>query len=373
MQEQEFRKLLDKYLNGSISDKEKELLEKFREELKLLNQELPFENEAHKNAIKESLWKGVNIQTFNSKKRKIARWKVPTAAAVFIGLVTSGYFYLQNTTSNASNIVPENVISLQLEDGSIKIIKEGETTNITDKNGNILGQQKGSQLVYDELNSKKELIYNTLKVPYGKTFQLRLSDGTVAHLNAGSSLKYPVQFLDGMERKVFITGEAYLNVAKDATRPFIVNADNLNVRVLGTQFNVSAYPEDETTEVVLVEGAVSLYTENDGHDSNKTLLAPGYKGSFNKTKNSITKNEVVTDIYTSWINGKLIFRNMTFENILKKLERHYDVVFVDNNTKLSKRVFNANFGKEPIENVLDELKTNYGIKYSIIDDKIVIE
>lgn len=374
MQEEEFRKLLDKYLNGSISDKEKELLEKFNEELKSLNQELPFENEARKNAIKETLWAGISSQKLKSKERKPSSWKVPAAAAIFIGLIITSYFYLQSTTSNTPQIIPENVISLQLEDGTLKIIKEGETASITDKNGNILGQQKGNQLVYDELNSKKELVYNTLKVPYGKTFQLKLSDGTIAHLNAGSSLKYPVQFLNGMERQVFITGEAYLDVAKDAEHPFIVNADNLNVRVLGTQFNVSAYPEDETTEVVLVEGAVSLYSETNGYNTKKnTLLAPGFKGSFNKEENSISKNKVVTNLYTSWITGKLVFRNMTFGNILKKLERHYDVTIVNNNTELAKKVFNANFGKEPIENVLNELKANYGIEYNITDDKITIE
>lgn len=374
MQEQEFRKLLDKSINGTISNEEREILERFEEELKSLNKELTFENDTHKKTIKDSLWAGIATRTLDSRKRKFAKWKVPAAAAVCIGLILSGYLYVQNTTSNTSTIIPENAISLQLEDGTIKIIKEGETADIIGKNGDVLGQQEGSQLVYNKLSAKKKLVYNILKVPYGKTFKLKLSDGTIAHLNAGSSLKYPVQFLDGAERKVFVTGEAYLDVAKDAAHPFIVNANNLNVRVLGTQFNVSAYPEDEITEVVLVEGAVSLYSEVDSYNTEKnTLLEPGFKGSFDKTKNSFAKTEVVTDVYTSWINGKLIFRNMTFENILKKLERHYDVTFVENNTKLSKKVFNANFGKEPIENVLEELKVNYGIKYSFKADKIIIE
>lgn len=374
MREQEFNKLLDKYLDGSISDKEKELLEKFKEKLKSLNQELPFENEARKNEIKEELWVGISSQKQNSKPKKSPNWKVPAAAAIFICLIAASYFYQRITTLTTPQTILENAISLQLEDGTIKLIKEGETGNITDTNGTILGQQKGNQLVYEEISSKKELVYNILKVPYGKTFQLKLSDGTIAHLNAGSSLKYPVQFLEGMKRQVFITGEAYLDVAKDAEHPFIVNAANLNVMVLGTQFNVSAYPEDETAEVVLVEGAVSLYSEADGYNAKKnTLLAPGFKGSYNKVENSIAKNEVVTSLYTSWINGKLVFRNMTFGNILKKLERHYDVTIINNNTELSKKVFNANFGKEPIENVLNELKANYGIVYHITEDKIVIQ
>ena len=147
--------------------------------------------------------------------------------------------------------------------------------------------------------------------------------------------------------------------------PFVVKANNLKVRVLGTQFNVSAYPEDETTDVVLVEGSVSLYKAIEEYGDNNTLLEPGFKGSFNKAANSFDTEKVITSIYTSWMKDELVFRNMTFANILKKLERHYDVVIVNNNGTLSQNSFNANFGDEPIENVLEELKLNYGIEYSI--------
>ena len=184
-------------------------------------------------------------------------------------------------------------------------------------------------------------------------------------LNAGSSLKYPVQFLEETQREVFITGEAYLKVAKDSGNPFIVSADNLNVRVLGTEFNVSAYPEDNTTEVVLVEGSVGLYTDaqKQEYETKHTLLKPGFKGVLNKDKNNIQQEKVVTSIYTSWMKDELVFRKMTFNNILKKLERHYDVVIINKNEVLSEKIFNANFGNEPLENVLKELKENYGIQY----------
>ncbi|SNZ01664.1 FecR family protein [Flagellimonas pacifica] len=374
MQEQEFKKLLDKYLNGSISDHELEILVKFKEELRLANKESHFTNEDHKNAIKESLWTSINTQTRTSKKKKSLVWKVSAAAAVFIGLLATGYFYLQNTKSNTDFMIPENVITLQLENGEMKIIDEDGQVEIFDDRGNIIGQQEGKSLKYANTIAKKELVYNTLNVPNGKTFQLRLSDGTIAHLNAGSSIKYPVQFIKGTNRQIFVTGETYLDVAKDPEHPFIVNTNGLNVQVLGTQFNVSAYPEDETTEVVLVEGSVSLYTETEGYDANKRVyLEPGFKGSFDKTKNNIDTSKVITGLYTSWINGKLVFRNMTFNNILKKLERHYNVTITNNNSDLTHEEFNANFGNEPIENVLRELKSNYGIEYKILGDKIIIE
>lgn len=373
MQEQEFKKLLDKYLNESISNQELEILEKFKQELKLAHLEPHFNDEAHKNAIKESLWTSINTQT-RSKRRKSIVWKVSAAAAVFIGLMATGYFYLQNNTSNTNLIIPENAITLQLENGETKVINEDGQVEILDAVGNVVGQQDGKRLKYANTDSKNELVYNTLNVPNGKTFQLQLSDGTIVHLNAGSSIKYPVQFIEGSDRQISVTGEAYLDVAKDPEHPFIVNTNGLNVRVLGTQFNVSAYPEDETTEVVLVEGAVSLYTEKEEYGSEKNVyLKPGFKGSFDKVKNNIDTSEVITNLYTSWVNGKLVFRNMTFNNIMKKLERHYDVTIINNNSDLTHEEFNANFGNEPIEDVLMELKANYGIEYQFLNDKIIIE
>jgi len=372
MREQEFKTLLDKYLNGTISDEEQEILESFKKELDRFDKEPHFKNDTHKTELKESLWLSINKKTGNSKDRKSAARKVSAVAALFLGLITTGYFYLR-TPANSNMFIPENAITLQLENGDIKIIHEDGQIEVMDSGGKIVGTQHGKRLTYESNDFKKELAYNTLNVPNGKTFQLQLSDGTIAHLNAGSSIKYPVQFIKGMNRQISVTGEAYLDVAKDPEHPFIVNTNGLNVRVLGTQFNVSAYPEDETTEVVLVEGSVSLYTGADVYDSTKKVyLQPGFMGSFDKATDNIDTSKVITGLYTSWINGKLIFRNMAFKNILKKLERHYNVTIINKNSHLTNEIFNANFGNEPIENVLKELKVNYGIDYQIINDKILI-
>ncbi|WP_136464967.1 FecR family protein [Flagellimonas onchidii] len=372
MQEQEFKKLLDKYLNGSISNQELEVLEKFKEELNALNHESHFKDEVHKNDLRESMWAAIHAQT-PIKNRKSIIWKVSAIAAIFLGLLATGYFYLQ-TSTQPNLAIPDNAITLQLENGDVKVIDEDGFIQVIDQEGEIVGKQEGKSLKYANNTSKRELAYNTLKVPHGKTFQLQLSDGTIAHLNAGSSITYPVQFIQGQNRQVSVVGEAYLDVAKDSEHPFIVNANGLNIRVLGTQFNVSAYPEDETTEVVLVEGSVSLYTEGEKYGSDKNVyLKPGFMGSLDKANNHIATAEVTTSLYTSWINGKLIFRNMTLKNIMKKLERHYAVTIFNNNSDLMSEKFNANFGNEPITNVLQELKDNYGIQYQILDDKIIIQ
>ena len=138
-------------------------------------------------------------------------------AAMFLILLTSGYFLYFNEANENSFTIPDNAITLQLEDGTVKIIEEDGSSKVLDKSGKFVGQQRGSQLVYTKQvsTSVEEVIFNTLTVPYGKKFNLLLSDGTKVTLNSGSSLKYPVQFLEGAQREVFITGEAYLDVAKD--------------------------------------------------------------------------------------------------------------------------------------------------------------
>lgn len=313
---------------------------------------------------------------FQSRKKGGSRnlvWKY-AVAAVLIGLLTTTFF-LRQTANGSFNQTRANQdhITLQLQDGSVEILEEGKAGTLLDSKGNLLGTQKGNQIIYSPKKQAGELTYNTVQVPYGKKFEILLSDGTHVHLNSGTRLKYPVQFVKGEKRQVFLSGEAFFDVARDKEHPFVVRADDLNVQVLGTQFNVSSYNEDARTDVVLVEGSVSMFPEGETLDSEKSLLLqPGLKGSFDKESGAISQKRVLTTVYTSWIHGELVFRNMTFGNILKKLERHYNLEITNNNEVLAKETFNANFGNEPIEQVLEYLKTMYGITYTLDEDHVII-
>jgi len=375
MTKKEFYDLLLKFENNDCTIGEEKLLFQFYDDLQKKDK-MGSWTLSEKEETRIRLLRRINnsIQAPQEKQTKKINWKrYQSIAAVVICFMAAGYLFFQ-LTGTPSDILPKDAITLQLEDGTIHILENDGTVKIQNKNGDIIGQQNGNQLTYDKNSSPQKLAYNTLSIPNGKTFQLQLSDGTQVHLNAGSSLKYPVQFLKDAERKVFITGEAFLSVSKDTKHPFIVNANNLNVRVLGTQFNVSAYPEDNTADVVLVEGSVGLYAKNDVFDASKSdLLKPGFKGSYNKETKKISKEAVTTSIYTSWLTGELIFRNMTFDNILKKLERHYDITIVNNNKTLGNKVFNANFGQISANEVFRKLKINYGIEYQMDGDTIIIK
>lgn len=308
-------------------------------------------------------------------RRFIAIMKYASIAILFI---TVGFYLHHTFYENIEDqaIVPrKDAITLQLENGNIEIITEDGTSMIKDPAGKIVGVQRGKKLVYEDTDTKKKLVYNTLSVPNGQKFNIELSDGTIIHLNSGSSIKFPITFVKGKQRQVFLVGEAYFEVAHDRDHPFVVNAQNLDITVYGTKFNVSNYPEDTDMEIVLVDGSVSLIESNTAKTDNKEVfLKPGFMGVFNKVNNNISQEEVNTSIYTSWMNGNLVFRNIPFENIIQKLERHYNVVIINNNKRLAAETFNATIETkyETIEQVFNYFNKVHQIEYKIVENKIII-
>ena len=316
-----------------------------------------------------------SVIEINPKKSNFKKY-ISIAASIVV-LLGIGFAYQKDifkTKTQPKFDFKSTDIVLQLENGNTQIISENNKVEVRDADGNVVGNQDGDKIVYDDNSALEKTTYNTIKIPYGKKFRLQLSDGTLVHLNAGTTLRYPVKFIAGENRQVFLDGEAFFDVAKDKKHPFIVNADALNVRVLGTHFNVSNYPEDAATDVVLVEGSVGMYRSNEEFDSTKnTILKPGFKGSFNKENTVISTKAVITDIYTSWINGGLTFRNMTFKNIITKLERRYNVTIINKNEKLANEKFNASFSDESIEKVMSYFNDIHGINYTIKNNQILIK
>ena len=332
-------------------------------------------NDLDINKIKEELMKEIR----KGKKQFYGRrlLSVMKYAAIAIFFIGVGIIWQQGVFDKTQNavIVPRtDVITLELENGDIEIITEAGTTRVQNSNGKVVGVRQGNKLVYDK-SVELELVFNTLTVPNGKQFNIVLSDGSNVHLNSGSSIKYPVNFLKGQQRQVFLTGEAFFDVAHDQEHAFVVNAQDLDIHVYGTKFNVSNYPEDRDTEVVLVEGSVGLRESNlENADKAEIYLKPGYMGIYNRSDNNISQEEVNTSIYTSWMNGNLVFRNISFENIIQKLQRHYNVVIINNNEKLAHETFNATIETqhETIEQVFNYFNKVYQIEYKIIENKIII-
>lgn len=220
----------------------------------------------------------------------------------------------------------------------------------------------------------EEVAHKTISVPNGERFSLELADGTRVHLNSGTILKFPVPFEQNGNREVFMEGEGYFEVMTDRKRPFIVHTDGLNLRVLGTRFTISAYPDEETFHTVLVEGSVELYGDGESLKApGATMMQPGHIASWQKKAKKMTMEEIDTGLYTGWMDGKLIFNHMPFGDILKKLERNYDVRISNNYKKLDGIRFTASFDTENLEQVLGAFGKNHAFRYFLDGNTVRIE
>ena len=310
----------------------------------------------------------------SKKSKRIYFMNFVKYAAVCILIFGLGYYSNNNFViiDEIPKITPKaNDIVLSSGDDQVVInndASQGKGNKIFSKTNLI---QKSNLLIYDDSLELNELVYHTLKVPYGKRFNILFSDGSKVSLNSGSILRYPVKFLSNQKREVFLQGEAYFDVAEDKSNLFVVNSEGINVEVHGTKFMVKNYSEDSNSDIILVSGSVKIQ-----NSLNKTslLLKPGHKGSVNKVDFKITETKVNTKIYTSWIDGEVIFRMETFDQILKKLERLYNVTIINNREESLNELFNAaiDVNNEDIEMVLEYFNKIYNIEYKIFNNKIII-
>ncbi len=351
----------------------------FEEFVKLHYETMTAMNKPDVDRIKKNLLREIKKDSRKDKQARYGRRIITVLKYAAVGLLffalgdlnQNGYF----ETSQKSILVPgEDAITIEMDNGNLETIDLHGNKQLRNSDGNVIGTQQKSQLTYSSTAPVEKLVYNTLRIPYGKRFDVVLSDGTRVYLNSGSSLKYPVKFLKGSDRVVRLTGEAYFEVTKDQEHPFIVNTDDIDVKVLGTKFNVSHYPEDSSISTVLVEGSVELHEWDDsGKDiSDPVLLKPGFMAEWNKPDRLMSVENVDTRIYTAWVQGKMIFRNTTFRKIRQALERKYNVTIINNNTDLDDQLFDATFDIETIEQVLQSFNKSYAINYKIENNKVII-
>lgn len=234
--------------------------------------------------------------------------------------------------------------------------------------------------------------YNEIFVPNGQKSEITLIDGTKVWINAGSRLRFPNKF-GGTTRDVWLEGEAFFEVEKNPGKPFFVHTSNINIRVLGTSFNVRAYPEEELIETTLLEGAVSLQKTNDNGELDKEIvnLKPNHKAVYFKSKNAYVTESLIkeikqplevrkilvsepvdAEIASSWKEGKLIFENEKFINIVPQLERYYDVKISVKDETLHDVRYTGTIKKISIEQTIKALQLTTPFNYEIKDSLILI-
>jgi hypothetical protein len=309
------------------------------------------------------------LETRIKKEKRTAKIKsykqsLLLVAAVFICVFGLSYLADFNKIDTDS----KNII-LTTSSGQ-KVILDADEIQLKKLDGIV--ETKSNTLVYNKDENLETFVKNTIDVPYGKRFKLNLSDGTLVYLNSGSSFTYPVSFIDGIDREVFLSGEAFFDVSSDSLNTFKVVSTGSYVEVYGTKFNFKDYQEDNFSEVILTEG--SLGVKNTISNSETIVLRPGDKAKVNYAGEGVEIKEVNTMLYTSWIDGRIIFRDENINNMITKLERIYDVIIINNNDKLNDEYINATIltETESIENVLDYLEEIYNLNYKIINNKIII-
>ena len=380
-----FESLILKYINQTSSSNELKILIKALEDIKnvrvfkeyiktnfysiyVMNQ---FETEDIISEIKKRIHR-----TQKKEKGAVFFKKTLKYAALIVLMFSLGYYSHLNSIGygvEVQKITPKADDIVLSAEGNDLIIQKDEYKNQSEKKlvSKINLVQKSNQLIYDNNIKVEKISFHSLKVPYGKRFNIIFSDGSKVYLNSGSSIKYPIKFIPNQVREVFLEGEAFFDVTENKSDLFIVNSNGINVEVYGTRFNVRNYPEDYNSDIVLVQGSVGI---TNSKNNDVTKLTPGFKGSVNKENLKIEKSKINTKIYTSWIDGEFIFRNESFSQILKKLERLYNVTIIDNREKKSKELFNAaiDVENEKIEEVLNYFNKIYNIEYQIFNNKIII-
>ncbi|MBE0653108.1 MAG: FecR domain-containing protein [Bacteroidales bacterium] len=310
----------------------------------------------------------------NHSTRNLNYLKYAAGIAVLIGLGTSLYFSVLNTKPFRIEAASDEAFlkgKIILADGSIK---EYDTKEIA------ISQNSSESLIInnDTINlesNKKENALNQVIIPYGKSSKIILADGSHIWLNAGSRLSYPSEFR-GNSREIYLTGEAFFEVSHNPSKPFYVITPEIKIRVIGTSFNVSAYPDEQTVQTVLVSGKVTA-------GKNKLLagtidLVPGERLTYDKSTTDLSKDKVDINNHSSWKDGYLLFNNAPCSHVFLKLERYYnkDIRYEESFEKASfsgKLVLKDNL-MEVLNNIAFAssliIEDQNGILYIKNDDKI---
>lgn len=337
------------------------------------NRHLQAKEEIYHLFDKERVWSNIESQIDTAPRflyMKLNQLKY--AAAILLPLIMIGAYLIIQQSNSIDNdstfaesvIIPGNDKAiLKLANGEEIVLSDSKTISINLNNGSQV-QNSDNALVYtidSETNTYSKPEYNELVVPVGGKYKVQLADGSIVQLNAGSSLRFPVSFTDSV-RQVFLVGEAYFDVTHTG-KAFIVSNDNMDIRVLGTSFNVRAYKEDKIIHTTLVEGKVAVQNNNDS-TSELLYLSPSEQFQFNKNTSQSTVSQVDTEIYTAWVNGKFYFQNESLDNIMIELARWYDFEYQFVNESLKEYHYTGRISRtENIENLLYMIEQTASVKF----------
>ena len=259
---------------------------------------------------------------------------------------------------------------LKLYNGKTVVLDSTMKSSLIAHEANVRIEMDSNHLLryssHDSIEMANDNKNNELIIPKGGEYQVVLADGTKVWLNSASRLIYPQSFM-GKERRVVLSGEAFFDVTHDAERPFVVETSRMNVKVLGTRFNVNDYDDNEEVSTTLVNGSVEIVSG----DQQAFRLVPGEQ-AYGK-ENELENREVTVRLHTYWIDGKFLFNNTELEEIAKQISRWYDVEIFFSSESVKKVRFTGAIVKfKPLEDLVRMIESTSQVRFSVKGRTIVI-
>ncbi|MEG2556253.1 MAG: DUF4974 domain-containing protein [Odoribacter sp.] len=297
-------------------------------------------------------------------------WQRYAAAVVLLFCIGISFFMLNPSRIEESDLPLSQCITpgkkqatLTLSNGQ-QISLSDNLSQMTEKNGAVI-QNTGTQLVYQPQDSTEALVYNTITVPRGGEYILALSDGSTIWINSESEITYPVVF-SKTNREIRLKGEAFFDIKKDTLRPFIVQTDQFNIRVTGTQFNIRTYSND-IASATLAKGSIQLEK-----DHKITRLLPGQQVSL--INNRVKVRQVDVEEIIAWRNEAFCFKDRPLESILNEIARWYDIEIFYQNNEIRNYHFTAWFRRSSsIDDIIHILEKTQNIKLELKGKTLTIK
>lgn len=380
MNETEFLELLKKHQNGTLSDEDKDKLDAW-----YLHKAANSNKQLSEYELADSYENLKSRLPLVKQPKVINLWPRIAAAASIALLFGVGIFYFTKS-------------ELRVEQENIQVVEKPKEIAPGGNRG-ILTLSNGKQIVLSDISSKDIIAkedqdevtikmdangvityvinpkandseedansFNTLATPTGGQYNIVLADGTKVFLNAVSSIKYPTQF-NGNQRIVELEGEAYFEVAKDKSKPFLVKSANQTIEVLGTHFNVHAYNNESVVKTTLLEGSVAVSSKNQ-----KAILKPGQQSNISESSSKIAVKEVDTEAAIAWKNGRFKFDNADLKSVMKQLERWYGIKVEYRGDVSDVRFNGGTFRNKNLSEVLKVLELS-NIKFKVEGKTIIV-
>jgi len=379
MTREEYNILYEKYLSGNCTREEQETIENYQDSIDLDRHYWIKDQMGDQEVVKQTIHAELLSSIARQKRRqllKIRTWY--SAAALLLIILSTGLYFNRKTEAPVlaktipsrfqNDVSPgDNRAVLTLDDGSRINLDDAENGLLVSESNIEIKKVGIGQVQYTgKPQSAQTVKYNTLTTPMGGQYQLILPDGSKVWLNAGSSLHFPTAFA-GKERRVELKGEAYFEVAKNRDMPFKVFANDMEVKVLGTHFNVMAYEDEKSMNTTLLEGSVQVL-----NGSGRVYLEPGEKAVLNKTSGNMNVSTADIEQAVAWKNGYFIFSDENIESIMRKVSRWYNVDVTFKGSMNNKDFVGTISRNKNVSELLRMLELTGAVHFSIEGRRIIV-